>query len=51
LQVGTIIVQAGDKPVLHPSDLIDAERAAKGSLRLSIVAPGSRRKSTIEVRL
>lgn len=51
LQVGTIIVQAGDKPVLHPSDLIDAERAAKGSLRLSIVAPGSRRKSAIEVRL
>lgn len=51
LTTGLIIMQANDKPILHPDDLAAAIRAASGAVRLSVVDPRSRQKSTITVDL
>jgi len=51
LAVGMIILQANDKPILHPDDLATAVRTADGTVRLLVVEPRSRQKSNVSVDL
>jgi serine protease Do len=51
LAVGMIILQANDKPILHPDDLVAAVRTADGAVRLLVVEPRSRQKSNVSVDL
>jgi S1-C subfamily serine protease len=51
LQAGTIIQAANGKAVLHPNDLLDAERNSGGRLKLSTVDARTGKKSTIDVDL
>lgn len=50
LEPGTLILAADGKVVLHPNELGDAERKAKGTLRLTIVDKNGRKRE-LDVRL
>jgi S1-C subfamily serine protease len=51
LQVGTVILKADGKPMLHPNDLIEASRKAGNSIRLTVVDPRSNRSRELVVDL
>jgi S1-C subfamily serine protease len=48
---GTLILAANGKPILHPNDVSDAVRNAKGSLKLTIVDPLTSEKGELNVNL
>lgn len=49
IEPGWIITQAGEKQVMHPDDLNEAERNAQGRLTLRVVDPANNRPMTIDV--
>ena len=51
LRPGVVIVEANGKPVLHPSELDAAIRSSGRTCRLTVVDPGTGRKSAIDVNL
>ncbi len=51
LRIGTLILDADGKLMLHPNDLIDAARASSGTLKLTIVDPRTNKKSRVDVDL
>jgi S1-C subfamily serine protease len=51
LQPGILILQANEKPILHPNDLNDAVRNSSGTLKLIVVDPRSGKKATVEVNV
>lgn len=50
LQPGLIIIEANGKPMLHPNNLKDLERAG-GVIKLGVVDPRTGRKANVEVNL
>ena len=51
LQSGDVIVEANGSPVLHPKELDEIVRNSGATLKLTVVDPRSRQKSTVDVKL
>ena len=51
LESGDVIVEANGSPVLHPKELDEIVRNSGATLKLTVVDPRSRQKSTVDVKL
>lgn len=51
LRAGTLIIRADNQPILHPNDLLDAERRAGKQIALRLVDAQTGRESSVTVPL
>ncbi len=51
IRAGLLILKANGNRILHPDKLVEAERGARGNLRLQVVDPQDRQERVVEVDL